>query len=148
MDKIVELPYCAALAPLPEQLKLVICFGGRDVVVENLRRFAFEECLGREIQNVAKATDTEVLCQIVDLGAHGSGVESFQQMPHCLIARVGVVGREVSKPTFNAEVFDNPNEIPSLILAAVISRNSVKPQQSVLWMASLVNEVAECAKNS
>ena len=148
MDEIMELPYCAALAPLLEQLELVICFGGRDVLVENLRRFAFDESLGGEIQNVAKATDTEVLFQMFELGACSSGVESFKDVPHCCITRIGIVCREVSKPAFNTEIFDKPNEIPSLILAAVISRNSVKPQQSVLGMASLVNKVADCTKNS
>lgn len=31
------------------------------MVVENVRRFAFEESFGLEIQNVSKATDTKAL---------------------------------------------------------------------------------------
>src|ERR1700721_834693 len=98
------------------------------MLVEDLRRFAFNKSLGREVQNVTKATDTKVLFQLVELGACGSGVEGFKQMPHCFFTRIGIVFCKVSKPTFNAEVLNKPNEILSLILAAVISRDLVKPQ--------------------
>ena len=49
MDKIIELPYCTMLVPLLEQLKLIICFREREILVKDLRQFAFKESLGREV---------------------------------------------------------------------------------------------------